>query len=79
MITLFVYGLSLSSALYNLQVNKKLKTKTMIYKDVLPGKTKVSKFDLTLVIDENVATFDVAMEEVSIMTICQTFHNLLHD
>ena len=51
----------------------------MIYKDVLPGKTKVSKFDLTLVIDENVATFDVAMEEVSIMTICQTLHNLLHD
>ena len=51
----------------------------MIYKDVSPGKTKVSKFDLTLVIDENVATFDVAMEEVSIMTICQTLHNLLHD
>ena len=45
----------------------------------LPGETEVGKLNLTLVIDENVATLDVAMEEVPIVTICQTLHNLLHN
>ena len=44
----------------------------------LPCKTKVCQFDLSLVINKNVAAFDVTMQEVSVMTVCQPLHYLFH-
>ena len=44
----------------------------------LPGETKVGKLNLTLVIDENVATFNVPVEKIPIVAIGQALHNLLH-
>ena len=48
------------------------------YNSGLPCKTKVCQFDLSLVINKNVAAFDVTMQEVSVMTVCQPLHYLFH-
>ena len=64
-ITLFVYGLSLSSALYSLQVKQPQSTPRTAQSSIsLPRQTEVGQLDLALVVDEDVAALDVSEESL---------------
>ena len=44
----------------------------------LPRQTEVCQLDLALVVDEDVATLDVSVEEVPVVAVGQTLHYLSH-
>ena len=78
-ITLLVYGLSLSSALYSLQV-KHSQSPPRTFPPSLspPRQTEVGQLDLALVVDEDVAALDVSVEEVPVVAVRQPLHYLSH-